>query len=241
MTGREVVNGAQLGAELAERRDAWHSRLTRPRPPRPRCGRPRTDGQPCRAISAAPPYLAGISSDYALVACSRHMTAAELAEYRQIAEAVSGELARREDVRRRAVPVACHSWPVTAEDAAAAFAVGAAVGADVRDRLGWELLVSWQAGRCAICGGRAAVLDHDHVTGSVRGWLCRSCNLREPGDYFPGGAGERYRARHPATILGVTLVYVHPLWGSAEPEAAAADLDGSPVYALAAYLAGGAG
>ncbi|MGH8743486.1 MAG: endonuclease VII domain-containing protein [Burkholderiales bacterium] len=43
-----------------------------------------------------------------------------------------------------------------------------------------------QDGRCDICrqtmiryarGRFAAQLDHDHDTGKLRGWLCRSCNL----------------------------------------------------------------
>jgi hypothetical protein len=40
-----------------------------------------------------------------------------------------------------------------------------------------ELLVL-QAGKCAVCG-RAGVdmsIDHDHMTGKVRGILCDSCN-----------------------------------------------------------------
>jgi ribosomal protein L25 (general stress protein Ctc) len=39
-----------------------------------------------------------------------------------------------------------------------------------------------QGGVCAICGGRGKsevllCIDHDHVTGKVRGLLCRNCNV----------------------------------------------------------------
>lgn len=30
---------------------------------------------------------------------------------------------------------------------------------------------------CAICGGHASVVDHCHVSGAVRGYLCQQCNL----------------------------------------------------------------
>ena len=41
-------------------------------------------------------------------------------------------------------------------------------------------LLQAQQGVCAICGGnrssRELGIDHDHVTGTVRGWLCGKCN-----------------------------------------------------------------
>lgn len=51
----------------------------------------------------------------------------------------------------------------------------------ISSREQWELLKS-QDGRCAACRepltteGRQMHLDHDHVTGRVRGFLCRGCN-----------------------------------------------------------------
>jgi hypothetical protein len=48
----------------------------------------------------------------------------------------------------------------------------------------FDTLLAAQGGRCAICGtdqagGRDGVfnVDHDHVSGRVRGLLCRSCNV----------------------------------------------------------------
>ncbi len=45
----------------------------------------------------------------------------------------------------------------------------------------WEKLYDEQLGRCAICrtpfGGIKVCIDHDHLTGSVRGFLCTRCNF----------------------------------------------------------------
>ena len=47
-----------------------------------------------------------------------------------------------------------------------------------------EFLYHKQNGRCAIChqeialkGGRYTHIDHDHISGKVRGILCRNCNI----------------------------------------------------------------
>jgi hypothetical protein len=41
-------------------------------------------------------------------------------------------------------------------------------------------LLTVQSGRCAICGrkprAKALAVDHDHVSGAVRGYLCQRCN-----------------------------------------------------------------
>jgi hypothetical protein len=61
----------------------------------------------------------------------------------------------------------------------------------------------WQAGRCAGCGFRSALIrDHDHATGLERGLLCRSCNTAE-GQSTVIGLWTRWRSGwNPATLLG---------------------------------------
>lgn len=47
----------------------------------------------------------------------------------------------------------------------------------------FDTMYSEQEGKCRICSidiplrGRETHIDHDHVTGKIRGLLCRSCNL----------------------------------------------------------------
>lgn len=43
----------------------------------------------------------------------------------------------------------------------------------------WMAMYFEQDGTCLICGEKEATdVDHDHVTGRVRGLLCRGCNIR---------------------------------------------------------------
>ena len=40
----------------------------------------------------------------------------------------------------------------------------------------YQGILQAQGWACAICGGDAEAVDHDHTTGRVRGILCRKCN-----------------------------------------------------------------
>lgn len=77
------------------------------------------------------------------------------------------------------------------------------------------LMTSWHDGRCAICGWRPdrLVVDHHHMTGAVRGLLCRGCNISEgmrSADEVPAYA--LYRDRPSAAILTVSFYYVGRGW-----------------------------
>lgn len=75
-------------------------------------------------------------------------------------------------------------------------------------------LERWQDGRCAVCGRHAdLVCDHDHATGLVRGWLCRSCNATEGKNQEPDTIFTKYRERPPAAILGLNIRYLDPVFG----------------------------
>ncbi len=69
----------------------------------------------------------------------------------------------------------------------------------------YNAMLEFQGGDCAICGkpmtGRKNV-DHDHITGKVRGLLCSGCNLRL--GLFESAireSMERYLANPPADDL----------------------------------------
>lgn len=107
---------------------------------------------------------------------------------------------------------ACWSWLAPTDDDLAA------AKADLPDRAFTEeeyrahMMTMWHRKRCAICGspGEHLIEDHDHVTGLVRGRLCRGCNIRE--GMNRGGIWSKYRERNPASICGVRLRYVGPFW-----------------------------
>jgi hypothetical protein len=88
------------------------------------------------------------------------------------------------------------------------------------------VLARWQDGRCAICGRvRDLVLDHDHATGLVRGWLCNSCNTTEGTNQEPDTIFSLYRERHPAVILGLTIRYLNPITGEYATPQLATEVD----------------
>lgn len=124
---------------------------------------------------------------------------------------------------------ACWSWPVPTvtrdQEIARLCARNATLPADERvsDAANVAVTSDWaayrldlfQGERCGICGsgqpGRL-VQDHDHRTGLVRGWLCRSCNAYEAKNPAAGGAWAGYRQRSPAVIVGLRRYYVGFAW-----------------------------
>lgn len=76
----------------------------------------------------------------------------------------------------------------------------------------------YDQGRCAICGGMGnEVEDHCHWTGRVRGWLCRSCNVREAKDRHSESPFGKYRRRYPYMILDLDEPYTGRGWRDGEP------------------------
>lgn len=71
------------------------------------------------------------------------------------------------------------------------------------EQTGTLLLWEIQGGCCCTCWPRVEcpdrVLDHDHATGMVRGWLCRSCNNLE--GHAPGPLWDAYHLYAPGNGL----------------------------------------
>lgn len=67
----------------------------------------------------------------------------------------------------------------------------------------YRALLTFQRGRCALCdtnepGGRGQFkVDHDHVTGAVRGLLCHLCNVGLGHFELLTGHAESYLANPP--------------------------------------------
>lgn len=121
--------------------------------------------------------------------CLSHLTAIERATHKKLVERWQAE--SNESWAPAVAMVlgdpACWSWPAP-------------------DHPG---LADFQVGRCAICGHDAdLVTDHDHATGLIRGYLCRSCNTCE--GTRRGGVWDKYRDRNPASICGIREAYWDP-------------------------------
>ncbi|WP_079143891.1 endonuclease domain-containing protein [Streptomyces luteocolor] len=162
-----------------------------------RCGRPLSDGT--RLCKSRPlPGLAG---------CARHLDDEEwqdTVDYPRayFRDALGGCCPMTveqqvEQTLRAAEPPACHSWPYPR-------------AVPVPDEDSLELLVSWQAGRCAGCGHpfhEDVMVDHCHESGLVRGLLCGLCNNAEGTAPPRHPRWFRYRILPPTLILGVDLPY----------------------------------
>ncbi|MEV4472830.1 endonuclease domain-containing protein [Nonomuraea sp. NPDC049504] len=122
-------------------------------------------------------------------ACRQHMTPEERAESDRL-DAVNAEQEAATAAWREDREPACWNWPVRL--------------GPLENDSPVTALVYWQDGRCAVCGGHDGdrVWDHDHATDLVRGLLCVSCNLQEPGG---GALFERYRLMPPTKILGLRI------------------------------------
>lgn len=99
------------------------------------------------------------------------------------------------------------------------------------------VLRRWQADRCALCGfTEGLVLDHDHETALIRGWLCRNCNSQEPHADDPRFAS--YREQSPAVMLGISARYHLPVLGWDKPSPSPPPLDRDPAWLVAAATSG---
>lgn len=191
-----------------------------------RCGRPTKRDTPCKMPQMAiVGWYANLS--HRTATCTWHATKEELADFKAIAATIKAEDERQRLAYHQARPVKCWEWPVTDEHRRRAAEARMCPDPDRAYDLAWELLADWQDDRCAISGGYADRLDHDHKTGLVRGWLCHNCNVSEGHSDIPGGRFERYRAKNPASILGISIRYYSPFTGWAEPLAAVDLLRGS--------------
>lgn len=185
-------------------------------PQRPvRCAYNNTTGRPCKL---PPATRLGPSGLVTFDGCAWHSKS----------EIEALEEANREHERQRTP--ACWTWTVPDDLLHRGRAINELPEGDLpaRSSAAQALLREWQQQtgewlHCAICGRQMAsrdkVLDHDHVTGLIRGFLCRPCNTTE--GLASRGEFKRYREKHPAAILGNFRAFYHdPFTGWAEPQPA---------------------
>lgn len=178
------------------------------------CGRPiKKSGLPCLRSN----------DEYLPEACYSHLTREERVERNRLAATARAE----REARYAALEPNCWLWTVPtdmelreqflerfAQDPGGVRPLLAGYLED-RESLAWFAFKNWHNERCALCGVRPSPLvrDHDHRTGLIRGYLCQSCNIAE-GMHRGEAEGPyaKYRARNPATMMGLSMTYTDG-WG----------------------------
>jgi hypothetical protein len=200
------------------------------------CSRKTRRGQPCQRLATSWVSLKGVTDP---VACPTHTTVEERTALKEAEERWWEDLTAEAQATRRSQPnpapvhtgpePACWDWPlpVSFDTWVPGFEVGPGndqytqeAADDLlrlcgdRERRSSFYLSEWQDGRCAICmRGGHLIDDHDHATGLIRGLLCRSCNTREGLNQGSTGIFAAYRAKNPASILGLRIRYWDPFTG----------------------------
>lgn len=172
-----------------------------------RCGRTTRRGGRCTAYRT-----------FGYASCAQHLTAEERAVYDQH----RAQPTPFDQVWADPAEPACWRWPVldvaVLLDIACEGLIEGARALILNAPTGALAVQTWQEDLCAICGRRdrrGLVLDHDHATALIRGYLCRSCNVREA---HTGGVFDLYRQRNPATMLGVREQYWNDVAEALNPE-----------------------
>jgi len=185
--------------------DPWEV-LSLQSPPRRECGRPkRQTGEPCRNW---------MNAHWA--ACHAHMTAAERTDARRLDDERLERVAHLQRLAYRRPLVRYLRWRTILPDLSL-----------VPSEHQWAAFRSAHGERCALCGGSNGrrVIDHDHTTGLVRGFLCAGCNGKTPSDtvhvpYRRLGLPPHialYCQYPPTAVMGVRFRYKHPFGYAPDP------------------------